>query len=642
MLCTLLVCALVVPRTDAFAVGVTKKLRYAEGTISLGFLVNSSARLAETSLHKMPHLHSFSQIYRHRDSTNLSVPIGIGFFAGWIVGALIGISIAYALGASEVRYGLAVGLAGAVIGALCGALYISRIDPKSDNLQSNTTRLEEPAIERLHQLGLTAAALSRYEKNLAKLNGNMTDVMHEHVMETRAVDAVAGITERMNTSREEPLGHNEGEFANIQEVLSEGATAAFVSAEAAQANGALITANDVARLAGGVNGSQVRGEDLGPVGDLLVFQGDMVAENQSQLELFQVAAEFGKRIAAGKPWKWCQIKYCIAPDVPQLVKHIFLAAINQYRKAVPCLAFWDVGWKSGMSTSQWWQQACQRAPAIFVQSDPAQGCYSYVGMVESMRSQRLQLQMPGCSSLGTALHEIGHALGMAHEQSRPDRDQYIEVHWGNIQNGMQNQFEIAPNAHIKFNYDPLSIMHYDRFAFAVDPSKPTLDYRELGSHNDLGQRVGLSSYDVAQVVDMYKTESPDCQANALLGMGCIDKPNDHGQDVCNIQSCSGTAADHCCACGGGVKIQCYTGQPCPKPAALPPPPAYECIQDVTHLFPNSGLPCIYRNLCDFDVAFEALGCAHVAHSKAYEVATCQEHYQTKICTAPWDCNARRA
>ena len=34
-----------------------------------------------------------------------------------------------------------------------------------------------------------------------------------------------------------------------------------------------------------------------------------------------------------------------------------------------------------------------------------------------------------------------HALGMGHEQARPDRDDYVTVHWQNIKSGMASQFE---------------------------------------------------------------------------------------------------------------------------------------------------------------------------------------------------------
>jgi hypothetical protein len=50
--------------------------------------------------------------------------------------------------------------------------------------------------------------------------------------------------------------------------------------------------------------------------------------------------------------------------------------------------------------------------------------------------QILSLNIPGCTVRAVVAHEFLHALGFWHEQSRTDRDHYIEVVEENIRKGM--------------------------------------------------------------------------------------------------------------------------------------------------------------------------------------------------------------
>jgi hypothetical protein len=69
-------------------------------------------------------------------------------------------------------------------------------------------------------------------------------------------------------------------------------------------------------------------------------------------------------------------------------------------------------------------------------------CWSYLGRRKSSDAQDLSLGLPGCTSQATIIHELLHAVGFAHEQKRPDRDQFVTINWANIKSDAVNNFEI--------------------------------------------------------------------------------------------------------------------------------------------------------------------------------------------------------
>ena len=75
----------------------------------------------------------------------------------------------------------------------------------------------------------------------------------------------------------------------------------------------------------------------------------------------------------------------------------------------------------------------------------------------------------GCVYTGIVIHELMHATGFWHEQSRADRDAHIVINWANIKGGMEFNFlkyDLNKIDHLGAKYDTCSVMHYGSTAFA--------------------------------------------------------------------------------------------------------------------------------------------------------------------------------
>ncbi|XP_065337058.1 zinc metalloproteinase nas-14-like [Cloeon dipterum] len=114
---------------------------------------------------------------------------------------------------------------------------------------------------------------------------------------------------------------------------------------------------------------------------------------------------------------------------------------------------------------------------IYIQ--PLSGCWSLVGR-QGTGAQTVSLMPPTngstCVYYGVAAHEFLHALGFEHMHDNFNRDDYVTVNFTNVQPKYYHDFDkISKKDYTDFGipYDYDSVMHYDRYAFSVDPDDAT-------------------------------------------------------------------------------------------------------------------------------------------------------------------------
>lgn len=127
---------------------------------------------------------------------------------------------------------------------------------------------------------------------------------------------------------------------------------------------------------------------------------------------------------------------------------------------------------------------------------------------------------------GTPAHELAHALGYWHEQSRTDRDAYVQIEWGNVSQTAcdgpcDSQFQTRGAGGEYGPYDFDSVMHYGACAFSccqdTSPCQPVacsatsslcrtitvLPPFDVDWQDDIGQRDHLSAFDALTMSFLY-------------------------------------------------------------------------------------------------------------------------------------------
>ncbi|CAB4004782.1 zinc metallo ase nas-4-like [Paramuricea clavata] len=144
------------------------------------------------------------------------------------------------------------------------------------------------------------------------------------------------------------------------------------------------------------------------------------------------------------------------------------------------------------------------------------GCYSSIGRKGGAQTVSI---VRNCEY--GAIHEVMHALGFVHEQSRHDRDRHVKILWWNIQRGMEKNFKCYKNGvtdTLNQPYDLKSIMHYGNKAFSKNGGN-TIISRNYANLQLGAKQEKLSFIDTKQLNQLYK-----CQVRSRRRLGRYYKP----------------------------------------------------------------------------------------------------------------------
>ncbi|XP_052410117.1 meprin A subunit beta-like [Carassius gibelio] len=169
------------------------------------------------------------------------------------------------------------------------------------------------------------------------------------------------------------------------------------------------------------------------------------------------------------------------------------------------------------------------AEEFYISVEKHEGCWSYIGR-SSPGGQTLSIGKD-CGRKGIVEHQFLHALGLNHEQTRYDRDDYVTIKYENIRKGYEsklNKHSEKVSSTQETPYDYYSVMHFDKNAFS-NGNGPTIITKSPELKDEIGQLMEMSEYDTIELNQLYKCNS---------SVSFLDHCSFDDESLCQMSVCS--------------------------------------------------------------------------------------------------------
>ncbi len=203
-------------------------------------------------------------------------------------------------------------------------------------------------------------------------------------------------------------------------------------------------------------------------------------------------------------WPEAKVHFTVSAEMTQNEKRAILESVAEITGQT-CISF----------------TSCLRCRNRIFISRQGGGCWSGVlGMRKGVQKVNLG---SGCWRKGTIIHELLHAIGFYHEQSRPDRDGHVTVSMDLIKSDWRSQFHIYTGrlqAIGDFDFGSVMMYPHKHAQVGIHANRPYMvpKYNKAANQRKMGQREGLSTEDVKKIKIAYCKGRYLCSVKSLYNI----------------------------------------------------------------------------------------------------------------------------